>query len=230
MHQPRHQRQTSTFDVGFAFAGSTLLGHSIYALGSQLARAVYTHKTVGPHPLSAIAELFAFAYDAVMRDYNEKRVHHQSCEVSIFGYCPSTLAAEIYHIRAMYDGGNFNVQYGPLLPGRYLILGERAKFRDHIRTYMDRRISTSEPIIISEPFSSYINDPNNRNVGGSIQYCNVTGLEIRIDPTIEIRNGVGRQQLYGVDLKDITKTEDVYQVGDMARGALRQEFSPPKGL
>ena len=216
-HQPKREHIAWEFDVGFAFAGSTLFANTVFAVGSAICRSLYTSTVKTKPALDLVVTRLSETYEVVGRDLNSRRIDGGStCEIAVFGHCLATRKVRVFHIFGTIEENQYVVKTEEVEAGRILILGnrrafkvglERERVKAHIRGYM----------VLSDIMEDLIEDAAFPDIGGNLQSCIVSSKRIDLSPIFDLRDK--QMKIFGMSVDHHFSYSAKYTVGDASPGA-----------
>ena len=226
INKPKKKRIEWREELCFCFAGSTLLANSVFALGSNICRNIYTSKVRSRPSLEVYAEFFRFALEHVGRDLKSRAPEGSrkdgialDVELAVFGYDKVDRRAKVFIIRQKVDDGQYSA-FVEKYPENavFVALGEKIAFNREMMNRYELLKKHGLRISILEAFKAILADNNVKGVGGGVQVCFVDKNGIEIPVSFDIRDG--SIKLFGIPCDTKTNYASDYTIGDISEGAI----------
>ncbi|TIR26600.1 MAG: hypothetical protein E5X34_02895 [Mesorhizobium sp.] len=172
---------------GFAFAGSTLVAHSVFSFSSSALQGLRINKGGKVPSLEEIAKFVAVYAKEFIQEIGEVAPGQVNTEITIFGFCPVTERARLFKAAPEFQADHFDMQFGELdfqTDGICHLLGSKEAAADFVALAKGGRepAEAIQEIIRSEKFAG---------VGGSVQVLTVDGSGARHLPVLYRTEGGG---------------------------------------
>lgn len=216
------------FDVGFAFAGSTLIANTVFSIASNCCRNLSTSKSSKHVSIEAIAEVFRFSFQAVWLDICSRHGKPSASECVVFGYCPHQRKIRSFGITVTENSDNgagngfefWKKEVPEGHPGLAIGSGNK-EFNKRFEIAFKHAKMTDTKVYLGHLFAEIVDDSSVKDVGGYVQFCRASKTGIAIPLLIKRSTDPKKVNfmMYGVDFDLIGDLGGGYTINDQSPGA-----------
>jgi hypothetical protein len=218
------------YSLGFAFAGSVSAATYVHAASAAACTNLVAGDKIGPPPLQEVAELVRQIYQGIVLDMHFRRPGEArvvlSSTVLVFGYCPVAKELQTFQIKSgIVAGVPIVAMTDREIGGRHVVaIGSGAHAFYANASAQLAGLDTIDPI---RAFMEVHRDPEDRSVGGGIQYLKAdsSGAELpavlNIDPSIDPDHP--SYSLFGLSVENLGD-DSGYKVGHRRPGSIVYGF------
>lgn len=206
--------------VGFAFAGSTLIGQTVHAISSTCLQNLSGDVGKAAPALKEVADLYLKCMVTCTKEMVGMQGKYPPLEAFLFGYCTTLKELLIYHLRTVIEGDEVRIRHDGFFVNEddaYHIGSGVPKFCEIFEEYRAR----NEPLSPLENFELVLSGNKVSSVGGSHQYAVVTPTGVSLVPSLVKVDGESfgcRLEVLGCDLGDLEPVGN-FSIGHFAMAA-----------
>jgi len=184
---------------GFAFAGSSLVAHSVFSFSVSALQTMRMDIGGKLPTLEDIAKFIALLAKEYIQEIGESRGISARAEISIFGHCPQSEKRRLFKAAPEFLPNQFNMTFGELdisTPGVAHFLGDTNAANAYIKLNAEGGRDPGETLQALIKMDEY------PTIGGSVQVLKVDEKGARHLPTLHKGENGAYLQLLGKKIED----------------------------